>query len=305
MAAAASSEIRQLDQVAYSGGVNKLLLTVLLVGFFAIAFVTHFPLEKRLQTLVKSQLAQLPGCRAQFDRLQLGFFMPKITLTNVILPAGCTGARATNLGHLTLHFTGPSFSPFGLAFLGETEINGQPLALRYAAGLGTQVINIQEDDLQLSRIGGVVPNLPKLQGRLRLNARVTLSENQLQDLQLLAESRDFSILSQNINGLRVPRLDVGLLSLKATSESPQSLRLEQFVLGTPGSPIRAKFNGTINVAKNIAMSPLNIKGEAAFSPQFLESFAILNMLMASFTQKDGFYQIRLGGFLGAPVPSPL
>lgn len=303
--AALNSEIRQLDQVEYTGGVNKLLMTTLLIGFFVIAFVTHFPLEKRLQNLVKAQLAQLPGCRAQFDRLQVGFFMPKITLTNVILPPGCAGSAATNLGHLTLHFTGPSFSPFGLAFLGETEINGQPLSLRYAAGLGTQVINIQEEDLQLARLVGVVPSLPKMQGRLRLNARVTMSDNRLQDLQLLAESRDFAVLSQNINGLKIPRLDIGMLSIKALSESPQVLRLEQFVVGTPGSPIRAKFNGTVNVSNNIAMSPLNIKGEAAFSPQFMESFAILNMLMAAFTQKDGFYQIRLGGFLGAPIPSPL
>ena len=75
-------------------------------------------------------------------------------------------------------------------------------------------------------------------------------------------------------------------------------------MGDTDSPLRANFKGKIDLQEgNIAMSPLDLSGEIAFSENFKNSLPLVSMLFQSFSQKDGFYQIRLGGTLGSPKPS--
>ncbi|MFP5458644.1 MAG: hypothetical protein ACLGG7_07920 [Bacteriovoracia bacterium] len=52
------------------------------------------------------------------------------------------------------------------------------------------------------------------------------------------------------------------------------------------------------------MSPVSLRGEAAMSDDFLQAFPILNLMLPQFAQKDGFYQINLGGTLGGLKPQP-
>jgi type II secretion system protein N len=300
-----SPEIRHLEEVQYTSGVHKLLLAAAVVVCFFVAFFAHYPIEDKVERLVKTQLAQIPGCRPSFTDLQFGILLPKLVLTEVVLPASCTGAKETRMRHLTLHFSGPSFSPFGLAFTGETELNGQPLTLRYAAGLTSQVINVQEESLNLAKLSAALPGAPAMEGTLRLNTRVTMTEGRVEDLRLLAESTNFVLPAQALDAFRLPRMAIGALSIKAQSETPRKLVVDQIVLGNADAPVRAKFAGTVDMAMQTSLSQLNLKGEAAFSPAFVEAFPILNMLMSSFTQKDGFYQIGLRGTLGAPKPTPL
>ena len=69
------------------------------------------------------------------------------------------------------------------------------------------------------------------------------------------------------------------------------------------NPFTDHFKGRIDLQSgNIAMSPLNLTGEIAFSEALREQMAWLPVMFEQFTQKDGFYQVKLGGTLGAPNP---
>lgn len=304
---AATPESRLLEQVEYGSGVNKLLLAAALGTCFVVAFLSHFPLEDRVQRLVKAQLAQIPGCRGDFARLQFELVLPKVLLSDVTLPASCFGKSGPPLTmrHAALRFGGPSFAPFGAAFTIEGDVNGQPLTIHYAAGVNSQVVNIQEESLNLAKLVGALPGMPKLEGRMKLNAKITVTGRVLEELKLLAESRDLVIPAQAVGDFRLPRLDLGSFAARVQSDGPNRVRVEEFLLGKPEAPVRMKFTGVVTPAAQAANTGLDLKGEAAFSPAFLEAFPILNLMLPQFAQKDGFHQIKLGGTLGAPKTSSL
>lgn len=308
MAISASSELRQLDQVDYRTGVHRLILAASLLGCFVIAFVANYPLESRVQRLVKMELAKLPGCNPRFDGLSFGILLPKVILTDVQVPASCFGKMGDPMimRSLTLYFLGPSFSPLGVAFKVNGDVNGQPLNIRYSTGISSQVIKIDEESLSLTKLSTAMPGVPRIDGKLALNLRLQMAGQQLEDIQLLAESKTFSVPPQALGDFRLPRVAIGDFSIKASSDGPRKLNVESFVLGQPNAPVRANFKGSIDVnPEGLAFSPVDLRGEAGFSPEFLESFSILNLMLGQFSQKDGFYQIRLGGTLGQLQPLPL
>ncbi|MBY0518013.1 MAG: type II secretion system protein GspN [Bacteriovoracaceae bacterium] len=302
---AVSSELKSLDEVEYNFGVHKLFIVAGVILSFMFAFLLYFPFEKKIETLVKSQLATLPGCRANFNSLHFEFFLPKVVLTDIQLPASCLGgSNPIKLPRMALKFYGPSFSPFGLAFKMETELSGHEVGIHYAAGTSVQMINIQEPELPISALRSVLPMLPKIEGTVDLNVKVAVEGKNLNDLKILIQSQNLVVPAQNLTDFKIPRLALGNLSLKAESKGPRKIGIQEFILGKPEAAIRAKFSGTIDLATGaIAYSPVNMKGEAAFSEEFLQSFPILNLMLPQFTQKDGFYQIKLGGTLGNIRPN--
>ncbi len=302
---AVSAELKSLDQVEYSFGIQKILVVLLVIVGFTVAFLANFPLEKKIETLVKTQLAKIPGCRMGFENLRFEFFLPKVVLTEVQVPGSCIGSGTPlKMSQLSLNFRGPSFSPLGVAFKVIGDVQGTPLAINYAAGPSTQVFNIQEEALPLKMLTTLMPKLPKMDGTVSFNTKITLEGQNLQDLQLAVESQNLNLPAQNMNDLKLPRLPLGNLSLKVESQGPRKLLIKEFIIGKAEAPIRGKFTGTVNLAPGaMSFSPIDIKGEAAFTPEFINAFPLVSFMLSQFTQKDGFYQIKLGGTLGNIKPS--
>jgi type II secretion system protein N len=302
---AVSAELKSLDQVEYNFGIQKILVVLLVIVGFTVAFLANFPLEKKIETLVKTQLAKIPGCRMGFENLRFEFFLPKVVLTDVQVPGSCIGSGTPlKMSQLSLNFRGPSFSPLGVAFKVVGDVQGTPLAINYAAGPSTQVFNIQEEALPLKMLTTLMPKLPKMDGTVSFNTKITLEGQNLQDLQLAVESQNLNLPAQNMNDLKLPRLPLGNLSLKVESQGPRKLVIKEFIIGKAEAPIRGKFTGTVNLAPGaMSFSPIDIKGEAAFTPEFINAFPLVSFMLSQFTQKDGFYQIKLGGTLGNIKPS--
>lgn len=303
---AISSDVKQLDQVEYAHGLPKLLVGLGVVLAFGVAFVANFPLERKVETLVKLQLAKLPGCRPNFESLRIEFLMPKVILSELTVPGSCLGGtQPLKMPEVALRFQGPSFAPLGVAFRLDLSLKGAPVSVNYAAGLGSQVLNVQEEDLPLELLGALVPSVPKMEGHMKLNGKLALLGDQLQEMKLLIESQNLEILPQTVSDIKIPRLAIGNLLLKLDSQGPRKLLVQEFILGKTDAPIRGKFSGTIDLAPGAtAMSPVNLRGEAAMSDEFLQAFPILNLMLPQFSQKDGFYQINLGGTLGSLKPQP-
>lgn len=303
---AISSDVRGLDQVNYATGIHKLLLTAALIFAFIFAFLANFPLEKQVESLVRAQIAKVPGCRMNFESLHFELFLPKVVLTDVNLPGSCFGgSKPLKMRQMALHFQGPSFAPLGVALKMSMEMKGTPLAVKYAAGVNSQVFNIQEENFPIQALSEVLGSIPKMAGNVSLNAKVAMGGQQIQEMKILVESQNMEVMPQTISDIKIPRLAIGNLLLKVESEGPRKLMLREFVIGKTDAPIRGKFSGTIDLASGaVAFSPINIKGEAALSPEFMNAFPILNLMLPQFPQKDGFYQIKLGGTLGNPRPQP-
>src|SRR5690606_2693051 len=117
-----------------------------------------------------------------------------------------------------------------------------------------------------------------------------------EDLKLSLSSQDFVLPAQSISAFKLPTLPLNLFSLKAELKDAKTLQVHDLFVGDTSAPIRAKFQGPINLNQNnIMMSGLNLSGEIAFSEDFLEKFAIIKMFMDKFTKKDQFYQLQITG----------
>lgn len=302
---AASAEISSLDNINYKSKV-KLILYVLIVFFlFVFAFMNFYPIGDKLKVFLKSNLKGT-GCNPDFDEIRMEWVLPKVVVSNLVLPASCLGRSGEPLkfSHLTLNYQLINFAPFGLPFRLDTELNGQPLTVYFVQGFGQRLIRLKDQTIALARLQPLMGGNFKLAGNVTVDLNLTLANNVMKGLNLIAESRDLQIPSQSIQGFTAPNLRINTLRIDANSDTPPRVNVDKLILGDAESPLRANFKGRIDLQDGaVAFSPLNLTGEVAFSENFKQQLPLIDMMFQSFTQKDGFYQIRLGGTLGAPKPS--
>lgn len=164
------------------------------------------------------------------------------------------------------------------------------------------MIRMKDQALTLSKLQALTGDKVKLMGKVTLDLNALLgNNNQLKNLSFKAQSRDFVIPPQDIEGFNVPKMKVNEMYLEANADTPSQVTVEKLIIGDTDSPMRANFKGTIGLQQgNIAMSQLNLSGEVAFSESFKETVPLVELFFNKFTQKDGFYQIRVGGILAQP-----
>lgn len=297
------SEIQSLEEISYKSRIKFFFYPLILGVIFIFAFLNFYPVSSQLKMLMKKTL-QGTGCNPDFDHIRLEWFLPKIVISDVTLPAACLGrvGEPLKLNYLNLHFHFINFAPFGIPFKLETEVNSQPLALYFVQGFGKRLVRIKDQSISLSRIQPLLGGKFKMSGTVLLDFSALMdNNNSLQDLSIKGRSTDFQLPSQNIEGFTTPAVKVNDFYLEAVSESPSRIILEKFIMGDPNSPLRANFKGKIQLQQgNLGFSPLDLRGEIAFTENFKQTVPLVELFFQSYEQKDGFYQIRLGGTLGQP-----
>lgn len=302
---AAVSELNSLDEINYKSP-NKLktLLVLALAGvLMVIGFLNYYPVGEEIKKIIRSQL-QGSACNPDFRDISVNPFLAKLVIENVSLPASCFDRMGNPLilSHVTVNYHLINFFPFGLPFRIDTELAGQPLSIHYVAGIGEQLVRIKDQTISLSRIIPLLAPDVKLAGSLTTDLLMrTTYEGVMTEFSLKAASKNFEVPSQSIQGFNLTNLRINDLFLEARSDNPPRINIERLVAGNPESPIRANFAGQITLQQeNPAFSPMELTGEIAFSPQLIETLPLLELLMQPFPQKDGFYQVKLGGTLGMP-----
>ncbi|WPU64019.1 hypothetical protein [Peredibacter starrii] len=302
---AASVELTSLDNINYKSKIKVIFYVLIVFFLFVFSFMSYYPIGDKLKVFLKSNLKGT-GCNPDFDQIRMEWIMPKIVVSGLKLPASCLGRTGDTLdfSHVTLNYQLINFAPFGLPFRLDTELYGQPLTVYFVQGFGQRMVRLKDQTIALNRIQPLLGGNFKLAGNVTVDLSVILSNNLVKSLSLLAESKDLQIPSQSIQGFTAPNLKINTLRIEANSENSPRLNVDKLILGDADSPLRANFKGRIDLQEGaIAFSPINLGGEVAFSETFKQQLPLIDMMFQSFTQKDGFYQIRLGGTLGAPKPS--
>ena len=244
------------------------------------------------------------ACKPDYDSLKIEWLLPKLVISELSLPQGCTGGEAMRFKYVNVNFHFISFSPFGIPFKIDTEINDQPLTVYYVQGIGSRMIRLKDQTLSLPKLQGILGKT-KMAGSMTVDLSALLTNNNsLTELTLKAQSKNLQIPTQTLTiqglPLSIPNIRLNDFYLEANSDNSNRLIVEKFIMGDPESPMRANFKGRINLQKDkITMSPMELNGEIAFSESFKQKVS-LDFIFGHFAQKDGFYQIRLGGTLGQP-----
>ncbi len=301
---AIASEIHSLDEVNYKSRIKPFLFGLLIFFILVFSFLTYYPIGDKIKDQVKKATAG--ACNFDYNDVGFEFFLPKVVIDDLTIPASCLGREGApiRLNYLNLSFRLISFSPFGIPFKIDTEYNGQPLEVYYVLGFGGQTIRMIDQRLVLSRLENLMGNF-KLGGSVTVDATIQMDMSQkLKAMDIKALSKDFKIPPQTMQGFDLPSLSVRDFYLETNSDNFPKLRVEKLTLGDTESPVRASFKGTISMIEPANFSAIKLDGEMAFSEQFKQQFPVSLIFNEKYTVKDGFYQISLGGTLGQPQLQP-
>lgn len=298
------TELQSLEEITYKSKIKVYFYPLIVLILFPIAFLNFYPVGAELKNFLKTNLART-GCNLDYREVNVELLLPKIIVSDLVLPARCIGRAGDPLkfDFLTVNFHFISFAPFGLPFRIDTEMNGQSISLYYVQGISERMVRMKDQTINLAKLQPLLGDTVKLSGNITVDMSALLANNSsIKGLSLKAQSKDFVIPPQSIEGFSTPKMKVNDLYLEANSEAPPLVTVEKLIVGDTDSPLRANFKGRIEIQQgNIAFSQMNLTGELAFSPAFKETVPLVDMFFGKFTQKDGFYQIKLGGTLGRPL----
>ena len=301
---AIATEIQSLNDIQYKSKIKVLLLILMVFFLFVISFLNFYPIGDKIKSVIKTSFNG-KGCNPDFDEIHMEWLLPKIVVTNLSIPANCLerAGEPLRFSHLTLNYNIINFMPFGLPFRIDTSFGGQAISLYYVLGFNSQMIRLKDQTLNLTKLQPLFGERFKIAGNVTTDLNVSMSKNIITHLDLKAQSKDLQIPPQNIEGFTTPSLKLNEFYLEAASDTHPRIKIEKLIMGDTDSPLRANFKGKIDLQEgNSSMSPLDLSGEIAFSENFRQALPLIDMMFQSFSQKDGFYQVRLGGTLGSPKP---
>jgi len=302
---ATTSEIQSLDTIGYKSRIHTFFWILFLFVLFLVAFLNYFPISDKVRDLMNSRLKG-SACAPEFSHLRMEWLLPKIVVSDVTVPSACFGrdGQPLKMSFVTLNWNLISFAPFGLPFRLDTELSGQPISLHFVQGLGVQNVRLIDQPLNLEKLRPILGEKFKMGGNVVVDLSMQMSKGSIKELYLKAASKNFQLPPQNIEGFTTPNLTVNDFFLEANSDAAPRLNVDRLTIGDPDAPIRANFKGRVDMVDgNLGMSPLNLNGEVAFSKNLIDQLPLIDMVFQAFPQKDGFYQVRIGGTLGAPKPS--
>lgn len=279
----------------------SILLAVLIAGF-----ILNFSFSERIEGLIRLNLTKNSSCPINYKEAKFELFFPKVILKNIAMPGRCfspSNQRPLEIKQLALNFIGPSFSPLGLNFSLKTNLDKSKINTKQTLGATSQVINTSGTVLDLGSLTPILGMTFKLLGEIETNALIQIENSKINNAKFLLKSKNFFIPAQKLESFEIPNLNLKNFLMKGVYDRSGKLHIDDLVVGDKGAPIYANLKGDVFINNlSIADSRIDLKGEIIFSPEFLESFAILKLFLGQFSQKDGYYQIKLGGTLKSPIP---
>ncbi|WP_372653793.1 hypothetical protein [Halobacteriovorax sp.] len=272
-----------------------------------IAFMLNFPIGKIIKSNAEVAIASNAACPITYDEMKFEWFLPKVILTKPVINGRCYSnpSSSLKLADLAISFQSPSFWPLGVKLHTKIKHKLSVINIYPTVGLGGQVIKIEKSSISHKTLKEFLgPKSLNFTGDIELESIVKLDGGKVSQSDFLITSTNLSIPSQNIEGFDLPNLPIGAFQLKGNLNARNLIEIQDFQLGAANSPILAEAAGAIKLnTHNISNSTLDINGEVKFTADFLNKFAIINMLLSGKESTDkGFYKFKVGGKFSSPMP---
>jgi len=299
---AVASEIQSLNEIHYKSKIKVIFLLMLSPFLFTVAFLNFYPIGDKIKEVIKTSLKG-QVCKPDFDQLHMEWFFPKVIVSGLSIPASCLDRAGAPLefSHLTINYNIINFSPLGLPFRIDTEFGGQPISFYYVQGLSEQMVRIKDQTLDLKKLLPLMGDM-KISGKVTVDLNLGLKNKVINTLLLKAQSKNLQLPPQNVKGFTTPELKLNEFYIEASSDAHPRIQIDKLIVGDTGSPVRANFKGKIDLQPEINLSPIDLVGEVAITEALGPLYVFAQGFLSKFTQKDGFYQMRVGGTLGAAEP---
>jgi type II secretion system protein N len=298
-------EAQAVDQVYEIEKSYAKKVTLITLLAFVVAILFNFPLEKNIITLVEGQLAKNRRCPLAYQKLEMGYFLPKLIFSDLTVPGQCFNKAGTNINfdEALVKLSFPSFWPVGIKTKIEARAQGARINVFPRIAIGGHAIQIEDTYLEGPFLSKFTPFPNLFRGKVKVQGNFELKGNKVTDGHLRLDSDDFVIPAQTISGINLSSLPLKKLEFAGTY-TKKTFHLKAMRLGTSASPIQGEFTGKITPnMRNMNFSRLDLEGKVRFSDAFLNEISLLRIMLNGKKQKGGFYYIRLTGTLAVPKPT--
>lgn len=282
---------------------TKARLTVIGIVLLILGFLINFSLEEKVNKYLQTTLSSNSSCPIQFEKAELAYFLPSLTLKKPVVLGACFGQYNNRLEFrdIKIAFSSPSFYPVGLrfhieAFSGKTKINLYPVI-----SLFSHSVKI-EDTLVDTKIFApmTAANLSPISGTLSVEGFFEFKDGAINDGVLDIASKNFTLPSQNIQGFELTELKLETLKISAHFQDAGLLIIDNLQVGKSNAPIELKLKGDMKVSKNDFMgSMLNLAGDLKLSQHILINFAFIKLFLPA-SNTSGNYKMKINGPLRNP-----
>ncbi len=283
----------------------KIKFAAIAVTALTIGVVLNFPLNNFIVTQVSKVIVQNQrSCPMTYDQIRFSLLLfPTLALDNLNIDGRCFGQQGNHLklGNSEISFMGPHFIPFGARLHAKTNLSKAQIPIRIGVGIGSTLIKIPETDLSGKDLINLFGGFRSFEGNIKTEVLLKISENKIQEGNMLLESSNFKIPAQNIMGLAITDLYFGVFAFKVKVTSATNAEVENIVLGNERSPLFASIKGKINLIQpQLSYSSLDLAGQVRFSDEFIKQFPIINLLISGKKANNGIYAFSIKGSVGSP-----
>lgn len=296
-------EDRAVDEIYVTNKTFSLKVGLFVLLAFACAFLFNFPLEKNIKNFVEGAIAKNRACPLDYDELNVGFFLPKLSFSNLTVPGRCFQQPGQNLNfsQARLGLSMPSLWPLGIKLKLEAKGDGlQIKAFPRVSVTGTDV-QIEDTFIEGKFLSKFLPL--NVKGKITIQGNGQLQGSQITKGSLKAESKDVFIPAQSIMGFNLISLPLKTFQLAGTYIN-KTFNIKALRLGESSAPLHAEFRGTVKPNNaNMMLSPLSLDGRVKFSDDFINELSLLRILLNGKPNRESYYYLRLDGTMGAAKPT--
>lgn len=282
--------------------VFKVLVGGLIAMFLGFAF--NFPLKETISTKIQTALTQNPNCPMKAAQTDISLFFPKISLKNITVSGICfqNPTKSLQISEMNFYLSRPSFFPFGLLFKGDVKASKTQLNLDLALGIPSPRFRIIDSTIHHELLNTVIGMNDLVRGELSVQGQGKVSfTGAAEEGSFLISSKNLSVSSQNVQGIVLPAIPIGVVLLKLKLEESQTLNIEEFTFGNELSPISGNMDGEIRLSRSgFNYSNLDVLTTLNLSPELINSFPILNLFLGPYQLEETKFQFMLKGNLGSP-----
>lgn len=282
---------------------TKARLIVIGLILLILGFLINFSLEEKINKYLQTALSTNPSCPVQFEKAELTYFLPSITLRKPVVLGACFGQYSNRLEFrdIKIAFNSPSFYPVGLrfhveAFSGKSKINLYPVISLFSHSV--KIENTLVDTKIFAPMTSA--NLSPVSGTLSVEGFFEFKDGTISDGELDIASKNFTLPSQNIQGFELTELNLETLKISAHFQDQGLLIIDNLQVGKRNAPIELKLKGQMKVSKNDFMgSVLNLAGDLKLSQHILVNFAFIKLFLPA-SNTSGNYKMKINGPLRSP-----
>jgi len=288
--------------------INKKMKLVLISLFFLLSgILINFPFSEII-SLYTSKVLDNPSCPISYNKHNIYYFPPGISIKELLIPAICSQNNFSNLKlkQLNIKFNGPSFFPPGvrLGLYGKT--NKSHFKIDSLFSFSSLKLRINNSSINALLINNLTGQNELLDGLFNIKALISLKNNKLSNGNFSATSKNLKVNSKMIMGFQIPMMKINTFKAIGKVVNSKLIKISNFTIGDSLSPVIIRLKGKINLNQNNIMSSiLDLKGEIKFSENFLNQMAILKLMLNGKKKSNGFYSILLSGRISAPTPKIL